>query len=273
MDKMNSKALKPYLSVLDIFQNKNVLSIISMIIFLLLWDFIVVRGIAGSYLPRPIEVFDRFLYILKNPLAGKTLVGHLLISLKRVFIAFIIAVIFGIPIGVLMGFNQYARAIMKPVFDLFKPMPPIAWISLAILWFGIGETSKVFIIFIGSFVPIVVNSYNGIRLVEPELYDAIRILGADYWQEHLEVTFPGSFPAIFAGMQISLSIGWTCVLAAELVGAREGIGFIIVMGMNVGNVAQIIVGMLVIAAVAFLLSVGLNYLERKVCPWKKQIET
>jgi sulfonate transport system permease protein len=270
MDRMNSQELKPHYHVLDIFQNKNILSIISIISFILIWDLIVVRGIAGSYLPRPIEVFKRFMYMLKNPLAGKTLIEHLLVSLKRVFVAFVIAVLFGIPIGVLMGFNRYARAIMKPIFDLFKPMPPIAWISLAILWFGIGETSKVFIIFIGSFVPVVVNSYNGIRLVEPELYDAIRILGADYWQEHLEVTFPGSFPAIFAGIQISLSIGWTCVLAAELVGAREGIGFIIVMGMNVGNVAQIIVGMLVIALVAFLLSIGLNYLERWVCPWKQQ---
>jgi sulfonate transport system permease protein len=270
MDRMNSQALKPYHNIIGIFQNRNVLSIISVISFILIWDFIVVREIAGSYLPRPIEVFNRFLYILKNPLAGKTLMGHLLVSLKRVFVAFIISVFFGIPIGVLMGFNRYARAIMKPIFDLFKPMPPIAWISLAILWFGIGETSKVFIIFIGSFVPIVVNSYNGIRLVEPELYDAIRILGADYWQEHLQVTFPGSFPAIFAGIQISLSIGWTCVLAAELVGAREGIGFIIVMGMNVGNVAQIIVGMLVIALFAFLLSIGLKYLERWVCPWMQQ---
>jgi len=272
MNNLSTKSKKKTNPFLNYFGNKNILSIISLISFIIIWDVIVVSGIAKSYLPRPIEVFTRLIYMLNNPLAGKTLMTHLFISLRRVFVAFFIAVIFGIPIGVLMGFNRYARAVMKPIFDLFKPMPPIAWISLAILWFGIGETSKVFIIFIGSFVPVVVNSYNGIRLVEPELYDAIRILGADYWQEHLEVTFPASFPSIFAGMQISLSIGWTCVLAAELVGAREGIGFIIVMGMNVGNVAMIIAGMIVIAIVAFILSVGLEYLERWVCPWKQKIE-
>jgi len=255
-----------------IFQNKFALSAISSITFILIWDVIVVKEISGSYLPRPVDVFRELIYMMQNPLAQKTLGVHLLISLKRVFIAFFIAVLIGIPIGVIMGFNRYAKAIMKPIFDLFKPMPPIAWISLAILWFGIGETSKVFIIFIGSLVPLIVNSYNGIRLVDPKLYDAIRILGAGYWQEHREVTFPGSFTSIFAGMQISLSVGWTCVVAAELVGAREGIGFIIVTGMNVGNVSMIIAGMLVIALVAFILSAGLNYLERWICPWKEKIE-
>lgn len=257
---------------MHIFQNGYVLGAISIIIFIIIWDIIVVKGISRSFLPRPVAVTRTLIHMIQSPLAGRTLWGHLFISIKRVFIAFFISVLTGIPTGVIMGFNRYAKVILKPIIDLFKPMPPIAWISLAILWFGIGETSKVFIIFIGTFVPLVINSYNGIRLVDPELYDAIRILGADYWQEHLEVTFPGAFPSIFAGMQISMSVGWTCVLAAELVGAREGIGFLIVMGMNAGNVSMIIAGMVAIALVSFLLSIGLNYLERWICPWKQKIE-
>jgi sulfonate transport system permease protein len=189
-----------------------------------------------------------------------------------VFIAFLVSIVIGVPIGVLMGFNRYARAFIKPIFDLFKPMPPIAWISLAILWFGIGETSKIFIIIIGAVVPIIINSYNGIRLVDPELYDAIRILGANDTQEHIHVTFPASFPAIFAGMQISLSMAWATVVAAELVGAREGMGFIIIMGMNVSNPSMIIAGMTVIALTAFVLSAIVNYIERWICPWKVELD-
>jgi ABC-type nitrate/sulfonate/bicarbonate transport system permease component len=99
-------------------------------------------------------------------------------STQRVLIGFALAAIIAVPLGLFMALNRYVNAIAKPLFDLLKPMPPIAWISIAILWFGIGENSKVFIIFIGTFVPCLLNSYNGIRLIEPELYDVVRVLGA-----------------------------------------------------------------------------------------------
>ena len=253
------------------FHNKWVLYTISIVCFLGLWDILVLTHIA-KFMPRPIEVAKELYKMSVEPLAGKTLFQHVWFSFRRVIIAFFISACIGIPIGVLMGFNRVAYAIIKPIFELFKPMPPIAWISLAILWFGISETSKIFIIIIGALVPLIINSYNGIRLVDPELYDCVRILGANYWQEHIHVTFPASFPAIFAGLQIALSMAWTCVLAAELVGAREGMGFIIVMGMNVGNASMIIAGMLVIAFTAFFSSVVISYVERWICPWKRELE-
>ncbi|AEG58871.1 ABC transporter permease [Desulforamulus ruminis] len=254
-----------------ILKNIWVLYAISVIGFIILWDLAAVTQITGKFLPRPMEVLNQLLDMLVNPLAGKTLLTHLWFSLKRVLIAFVIAVAIGVPIGVAMGINKYVNALVKPVFDLFKPMPPIAWISLAILWFGINETSKVFIIVIGAIVPCIINSYNGIRLVDESLYDAIRMLGANKYQEIIEVTFPAAFPAIFAGIQISLSMAWTTVLAAELVGAREGMGFIIIMGMNLSKPAMIIGGMIVIALTAWLISVSVNYLERWVCPWKTDL--
>ncbi|HHX49832.1 MAG TPA: ABC transporter permease, partial [Clostridia bacterium] len=200
-----------------------------------------------------------------------TLLAHLWASLMRVILGFLIAVVIGIPVGLMMGFNPYARAIISPIFNLFKTMPPIAWISLAILWLGIGEASKIFIIFIGAIIPVIINTFNGIRLVDPELYDAIRVLGANKKEELIEVTFPAAFPAIFAGMQIALSMAWTTVLAAELVGAREGMGFIIVMGMNFSRPALIVAGMVVIAITAFAITVLVSWLERRVTPWKVDI--
>ena len=134
---------------------------------------------------------------MTDTLAGLTIWGHIWASPQRVFIGFVLASLVAIPLGLFMALNPYVDAIVKPVFDLFKPMPPISWISLAILWFGIGETSKVFIIVIGTFVPCLINSFNGIRLVDPELYDVIRMLGGNRRKEIMEVSFPGVFPGHF----------------------------------------------------------------------------
>lgn len=256
---------------MGILHNKYVLYAVSIIFFILLWDFAAAMHITGKYMSRPMEVIIQLGNMLVHPLAGKTLMVHLGYSLKRVLLGFVIAAVIGVPIGIFMGFNRYVNAIIRPVFELFKPMPPIAWISLAILWFGIGETSKVFIIIIGAIVPCIINSYNGIRLIDGSLYDAIHMLGGNRRQEILEVVLPASFPAIFAGLQISLSMAWTTVLAAELVGAREGMGFIIISGMNLSKPAIILGGMVVIALTSWLISVAVTCLERWLCPWKTEI--
>ena len=257
--------------VSTLLSNRFVLYAISLSCFLLIWDMIATLRLLGGYMPHPLEVVKYLGTMMIDPLAGRTLLWHLWASLARVFIGFLISVVIGVPLGLLMALNRYICNIVKPVFDLLKPMPPISWISLAILWFGIGETPKVFIIIIGAIVPCVINSFNGIRLVDPELYDVIRMLGGNRRSEILEVTFPAAFPAIFAGIQISLSTAWTCVLAAELVGAREGMGFIIVLGLNLSRPAMIIGGMAVIALTAWVLAISVGALEKWICPWKTDI--
>ena len=244
---------------------------LSIAIFLSIWDLAAVNKVLGNFLPRPVEVLIQLWSLNAEPLASKTLFEHLWASIYRVLIGWAIGVIVAVPLGIFMGLNPYVKAVVKPVFDLLKPMPPISWISLSILWFGLGEESKVFIIAIGSFVPCILNSYNGIRLIDPALYDAARMLGASRRQEILEVGFFASAPAIFAGLQISLSIAWSCVLAAELVGSRSGMGFIIILGMNQSAPALIIAGMVVIAVTACLISVLMERLENIICPWKREL--
>jgi NitT/TauT family transport system permease protein/sulfonate transport system permease protein len=251
--------------------NRYFLYTLSVVMFLAFWDLAAVKKILGNFLPRPIEVLSQLMSLNTEPLASKTLFEHLWASIHRVLIGWAIGVSIAVPLGVFMGLNSYVRAIVKPVFDLLKPMPPISWISLSILWFGLGEESKVFIIAIGSFVPCILNSYNGIRLIDPALYDAARMLGASRRQEIIEVGFFASAPAIFAGLQISLSIAWSCVLAAELVGSRSGMGFIIILGMNQSAPALIIAGMVVIAITACLISVLMGRLENLACPWKREL--
>ena len=187
-------------------------------------------------------------------------------------IGFVSASIVAVPLGLFMALNKYVNAIVKPLFDLFKPMPPIAWVSIAILWFGIGEMSKVFIIIIGTFVPCLLNAYNGVRLVDPDLYDVIRVLGGSRRDEIFHVCFPASFPAVFAGLQISLSSAWTCVLAAELMNSRDGMGFLIKRGMDTHQPTLVLGGMVLIAAAAYGTSLLVTLLEGKLCPWKRTIE-
>jgi ABC-type nitrate/sulfonate/bicarbonate transport system permease component len=255
-----------------ILTNRWFLYVVSMLAFFLVWDMAAVARVFSSGLPRPYEVVLQLRSMMFDPLAGKSLLGHIWASTQRILIGFTIASLVAVPLGLMMALNRYVNAIVKPLFDLLKPMPPLAWISIAILWFGIGETSKVFIIIIGTFVPCLLDAYNGVRLVEPELYDVIRMLGGKRRHEIIQVCFPAAFPAIFAGLQIALSIAWSCVLAAELVSARSGLGFIIIRGMNISRPAMIVGGMVVIALVAWIMSQLVSGLERLVCPWKREID-
>ncbi len=245
---------------------------VSLLSFFLLWDRVAANRVFGDSLARPLEVIDQMILLTQIKFGGTNLWGHIWASTRRVIIGFVLAATVAVPLGLFMAINKYVNAFVKPVFDLFKPMPPIAWVSLAILWFGIGESAKVFIIVIGAFVPCLLNAYNGVRLVEPELYDVIRSLGGCRRDEIFQVCFPASFPAVFAGLQISMSVAWTCVLAAELMNARDGMGFLIKRGMDTHQPALVLAGMVLIAIAAWSTSQALGLFERIACPWRRSIE-
>lgn len=255
----------------DIFRNRWFLYSLSVLCFFLVWDFLAAFKILGNSLARPHEVLLQIIHLLTHRLAGNTLWGHIWASLRRVLIGWSVASTVAIPLGLFMALSDHVRAIVKPIFDLLKPMPPIAWISIAILWLGIGETSKLFIIMIGTFVPCLLNAYNGVRLVDPQMYDVIRMLGGNRRDEIFQICFPAALPAIFAGLQISLSMAWMCVLAAELVSARSGVGFLIIIGMNTSRPAVVLAGMVVIAVIAYLTTVFMDQLEKWLCPWRRDI--
>ncbi len=250
--------------------NEYFLYVVSFITFLVVWHYIAAAGMLG--LATPEATLKEMVRLMSVKLAGKNLFGHAWASSRRIIIGFAIGAAAGLPLGLLMGLNKYINSIVKPVFDLFKPMPPIAWISISILWFGIGEPSKIFIIVIGSFVPCVLNAYSGIRIIDPELYDVIRVLGGNRRQEIFYVSFPAALPALFAGVQISMSVAWTCVLAAELVSSRSGLGWIIIRGMKLTKPELVLGGMAAIAIVAWLFSVAASGLEKVLCPWKRGIK-
>ncbi len=261
---------KRALSFTGVITNEYFLYVVSFVSFFAIWHYIAKAGLLGLATPEAtIKELGRLMTV---KLAGKNLLGHVWASVQRILIGFTLGAVTGIPVGLFMALNRYVNAIVKPVFDLFKPMPPIAWISIAILWFGIGEPSKIFIIFIGSFVPCVLNAYSGIRVIDPELYDVVRVLGGNRRQEIFQVSFPAALPALFAGLQISLSIAWTCVLAAELVSSRSGLGWIIIRGMKLTKPELVLGGMAIIALVAWSFTLVVSRLEKFLCPWKREIK-
>jgi len=248
-----------------------IIPIVSVAGIAIAWQALALSGYFGSALPSPVAVIIQFIQMIREPISGVSLLGHVWASMFRVLSAFFIAVVIGIPLGLFMGWSKKVEAIVKPIFEIFRPIPPIAWIPLAILWFGIEETPKVFICLIGAFVPVVMNAYTGIRFTDPLLLEAARTLGASRRQQFLEVAMPAALPAVFAGLQNGLSLSWMCVLAAELVGAQEGVGYLIIVGMNMGNPSMIISGMLIIGAVGATIATGLRLAERRLLPWKREI--
>ena len=169
-----------------------------------------------------------------------------------------------------MGYSKLAEAILKPIFEFIRPIPPLAWIPMSILWFGLGDKSKFFIIFLGCFCFITVNTYEGTKNVDKTLIGAARMLGASERQVFFDIVLPSSVPYIFAGLQIAVTAGWSAVVGAEMVHSNEGVGWLIVMGMTYGKTVQIMVGMLAIGLVGFVLATGMAKLERRLCAWNNQ---
>ncbi|MDR1656194.1 MAG: ABC transporter permease [Deltaproteobacteria bacterium] len=237
---------------------------------LLLW--IIVNQMAGPrFLPNPLKVFEEIVRLFKTPLSGRTLIEHVIFSLRRVMAAYGLAIVTGLPLGLMMGWNATCRKIVMPIFEIFRPIPPIAWIPIAILWLGVAEGSKIYICYVGAFIILVLNSFTGTRYVDPLLIQAAKVFGASKKRLFLAVAVPAALPSIFAGLQNGMSMAWMCVLAAELVGGREGVGFIIIQGMNLDRPEMILAGMVVIGVLGTVLAAFLRLLEKLICPWRRQL--
>lgn len=243
------------------------LPILSILLVLAAW--VALCGARPEIIPTPVAVVKKLFDIMIHPISKAILPIHILVSLARVLSAFVVASIFGVIFGTLLGWYQTFHDIAWPVFEIIRPIPPIAWIPLIILWCGIGEASKVIIVFIGAVVPIVLNTYTGIRQVDPMLLKAAKSVGANGVATMFEIILPASLPSIVAGMKTALSTGWMCVLAAEMVVAKQGVGFLIIRGMDSNDSALIIAGMLVIGVVSAGITWILDRLEVKLCPWRE----
>lgn len=237
--------------------------------FFLFWWFITTFTPASKTTPGPWPVLQLLVRSFSEPIGKYTVVGHLLVSLRRVAVGFGVATVAGIVLGIAMGTSDWAQAIFKPIFELLRPIPPIAWIPLVILFFGIGETPKYVITGIGAFTNVTLNAYTAAQNVDPELIGAARMLGTSERGIFFRIILPSCTPQIFAGMQVALSTSWMAVLAAEMVGAQEGCGWMILRGNDTLNITLVMVGMIVVGIVGLALATLMRKIEGRLCAWNR----
>ena len=227
----------------------------------------VTHFIPPIYLPTPQEVWQALTQILMTGYADGRLHQHFLHSCWLVLMGFAAAIVVGVPLGMWMGWSRRAEAFVNPVFLLIRPIPPLAWIPLAIVWLGLGDAAKVLVIWFAAFVPAVINSYAGVRSIEPHLIEAARSLRLTRTMLVREVLFPGALPLIFTGLRLSLQACWTTLVAGELIGAIVGLGHVLYQaGLDIFP-AMIVVGMIFVAVGGALMTAVLGWIETRSMPW------
>jgi taurine transport system permease protein len=193
---------------------------------------------------------------------------HTLWSLYRVFSSFFLAVITAVPIGVAMGMSRVARGVFDPPIEFYRPIPPLAYLPLTIIWFGIGDFSKIFLIYLACFAPIAISARAGVRSVSVEQIHAAYSMGATRQQVIWQVVIKGALPEILTGMRVAIAFGWTTLVAAEMVAAKAGLGVMVLNAARFLATDIVFLGIIVIGLIAFAFDLMMRAIERAAVPWK-----
>lgn len=224
--------------------------------------------ISPLFLPPPAQVLQQ-LATLAGPqgFMDATLWQHLAASLQRILIALSAATLCGVTVGLAMGLSPTLRGMLDPLIELYRPVPPLAYLPLMVIWFGIGETSKVLLIYLAIFAPVAMATLAGVQGARQVRLRAARALGANRWQVLWYVIVPGALPDMLTGLRIGLGVGWSTLVAAELIAATRGVGFMVQAAGEFLATDVVLAGILVIALIAFTLELGLRALQRRLTPW------
>lgn len=229
------------------------------------WGVTALQLISPLFLPAPQQVLHQLITIASpQGFMDATLWQHLAASLGRILVALLAAVIVGVPVGIAMGLNDTVRGILDPLIEIYRPVPPLAYLPLMVIWFGIGETSKILLIYLAIFAPVTLSAVAGVRSVAQVRVRAARALGATRWQVLRFVVLPSALPEILTGIRIGLGVGWSTLVAAELIAATRGLGFMVQSAGEFLATDVVLAGIGVIAVIAFGLELGLRALQRRL---------
>ena len=232
------------------------------------WILSTVKVFPSYALPDPLAVWDSFASLLNHGYGGTTFAADVSASLYRIAIGFLLAAVIGIPIGLAMGRVRWIFEVIDPFLEFFRPVPPLAYIPLLVVWFGIGESPKVILIAAGTMPIIIINALSGVRSIPPVRLRVAQSLGATKWQMFYRVILPSALPEIFTGLRVANGVAWTCLVAAELVAANSGLGWLVeAAGQNL-QVAIVIVGIIFIGACGYATELIVRLMERLFVPWK-----
>ncbi|HCB0530671.1 TPA: taurine ABC transporter permease TauC [Klebsiella variicola subsp. variicola] len=237
------------------------------------WAVAALQLISPLFLPPPGQVLQKLITIVgPQGFMDATLWQHLAASLTRIVIALLAAVLIGVPVGIAMGLNSTVRGILDPLIELYRPVPPLAYLPLMVIWFGIGETSKILLIYLAIFAPVAMSALAGVKSAQQVRIRAARSLGASRAQVLWLVILPGALPEILTGLRIGLGVGWSTLVAAELIAATRGLGFMVQSAGEFLATDVVLAGIAVIAIIAFLLELGLRALQRRLTPWHGEVQ-
>ncbi len=231
---------------------------------LAVWFLAAHRQVSGLF-PDPLQVLNGLLELLRRGLLAKYVVA----SLFRVTWGYLLAVVTAIPLGLLLGWYRRGERALNPFLQLLRPISPLAWIPISILWFGVGDVAAIFLIFLASFLPLTVAAMNAVRNVPPTLLRAGRNFGLSNLRLLVDVILPAALPQLIVALRISLGVAWLVVVAAEMIAVNSGLGFLIVDARNAGNRYDLVVaGMVMIGLIGLVLDLGMRQLERmKALKW------
>ncbi|MCQ7057858.1 taurine ABC transporter permease TauC [Escherichia coli] len=243
------------------------------VILAIWWTVAALQLISPLFLPSPGLVLQKLITIAgPQGFMDATLWQHLAASLTRIVIALLAAVLLGVPVGIAMGQSPTVRGILDPIIELYRPVPPLAYLPLMVIWFGIGETSKILLIYLAIFAPVAMSALAGVKSAQQVRIRAAQSLGASRIQVLWFVILPGALPEILTGLRIGLGVGWSTLVAAELIAATRGLGFMVQSAGEFLATDVVLAGIAVIAVIAFILELGLRALQRRLTPWHGEVQ-
>jgi taurine transport system permease protein len=244
------------------------ISLVTIAVIIAGWSLASAYGaVSPVFLPSPLVVAKSLANVAVNGFVDSTLAEHTLASLLRIFAALAVSLIIGVPAGLAIATSRIGKGILDPIVEFLRPLPPLAYLPLIIIWVGIGEASKVTVISLAMLPPIILSTASGVKSAPGDFVNAARSFGASRLQVLLHVILPGAIPSILTGTRIALGAGWSTLVAAELVAASQGLGFMIQSAAQFLVTDIVIGGIIVIAAIAFLLEILARLIERLFVPW------
>lgn len=249
------------------------ISLVCVLVLIALWWQVTRQGwLSPLFLPSPGAVGAAFVQAWSgNIQGGEPLWVHLKWSMIRAFGAFSLAIVTGIPLGIAMGVSRVARGMFDPPIEFYRPLPPLAYLPLVVIWFGIDETSKILLIYLACFAPIVLAAKSGVRSASIEQINAVLSLGASRWQLIRHVILPAALPEILVGLRIAIGFGWTTLVAAEMIAATVGVGQMVLNASNFLRTDIVIMGIGVIGLVAWGFDYLMRWIEQHIVPWKGRV--
>lgn len=226
------------------------------------------RLVSELFVPHPASVWEAFMDILTEGYRGETLLRHLADSLYRVIVGFLLAVVTAVPLGLAIGYSSKVQAVFDPLIEFYRPLPPLAYYTLLVIWLGIENESKIALLYLAAFPPLSVSAMAGVKGVAPERIQGAQSLGASRWQVFRYVIFPSCLPDVFTGMRVSIGFTYTTLVAAEMVAATSGVGWMVLDASKFLRSDVVFMGNIVMGLTGIALDRLIRIAERRVVPWK-----